>query len=167
MALLWWSEDTIILLPPYTMFAIKHVFMAAARIYMNPFFCIKMLKNFTTLAFILLNEYIFDPESSLHVRKLKLCLFRYCLFWGAHAVKTLLQVSGGWVLQSEVTRTLSDHTAGRQPGSYWREHDDLVNYKGDITQVNLILQTHRDVVNRRSNPLSNRLLEESGFHTFY
>lgn len=94
------------------------------------------------------------------------CMFLIAWTWGARVVKSLLQVSGGWILQSEVVRTLSDHAAGRQPGSYWREHDDPVNYKGDITQVNLIVQTHRDVINWLSNLLSDQLTEESRFHTF-
>lgn len=70
----------------------------------------------------------------VHVQELRF------LSLGTETVKTLLQ---GWIPQSEVVRTLSHHThaAGRHPDSYWREHDDPVNYKGDIIQVNLILQT--------------------------
>lgn len=72
-----------------------------------------------------------------------------------------MQAAGGWIPQSEVVRTLSDHAAGWRPDSNWREHDDLVNYQGDITQVNLILQTRRDVVTRPCNLLSN--VEKVGF----
>lgn len=128
-------------------------FMAAAYVDVHRIFALKCVK---TLKYGMNSwcEYIFDNKWTKEI-----CWnpVPYCLNRGAQIVKTLLQVPGGWIPQSEVVRTLSDHTAGRQPGSYWREHDDPVNYKGDITQVNLMLQTHRDVVSWLSNLMSNRL----------
>jgi len=81
-------------------------------------------------------------------------IFLIGLNWGVHIVKTVLQVSGGWTRQSELVRTPS---AGRQPGHYWREHDDPVNNKSGITQMNLNVQTLRDVIKRLSNLLNNQL----------
>lgn len=42
-------------------------------------------------------------------------------------------------------RTMFGHTL-MADGQQLREHDDPVNNKGDATQVNLILQTRRDVI---------------------
>ena len=118
-------------------------FMAAACNCFHPIFELKWLK-------------------SLRYGTTEICP---CVKAHSQTVKTLLQISGGWIPQSEVMRTPSDHTAGRRPGSYWREHDDPVNYKGDITtRERLILQSHWDVVKRLSNLLSHHLWEKCSFH---
>lgn len=55
--------------------------------------------------------------------------------------RALSQVGGECVSQPVALRPLSDHGAGSRPSGRRREHDDPGNYKGDITDVNLILQT--------------------------
>lgn len=100
--------------------------------------CIKM---FFFFKYGIWCEYIFD---NVWAKKVCSCETLFFTAWTEVLRYSRLLVGESY---SQRWWRLLDHTAGRQPGSYWREHDDPVNYKGDITQVNLMLQTHWDVVN--------------------